>query len=141
MLTSAVYRSRHGRSTCVALSLFQHTNTHQPFIHVLLGGPLFPRVAREGRVPTRCCHSPRSHTMLAFDPTGPDPNHASCHRTDDVTQAQVESYIALLQEGVAQGKVASVAMIRKVPEQLTALVAELDAGKHAINTMVCGALQ
>ena len=54
--------------------------------------------------------------------------------------AQVEGYIGLLRHGLKEKHVASVAMVRKVPEQLAAMLAELDEGKSAINTMVADAV-
>ena len=41
-------------------------------------------------------------------------------------EAQAESYKALLRQGIAEQRVASKAMVRKVPEQLSALLKELD---------------
>jgi len=41
-------------------------------------------------------------------------------------EAQAESYKALLRQGIAEQRVASKAMVRKVPEQLSSLLKELD---------------
>jgi uncharacterized protein (DUF885 family) len=62
----------------------------------------------------------------ALDWLGDDGRHGNLLSRLEAFEAQAESYKALLRQGIAEKRVASKAMVRKVPEQLSSLLKELD---------------